>query len=172
MQSIWRLALLTCLFGGCMVRSTPLAAVQRLRGGSYNQGVDLREVVIKGSSAKPGAATKKGPSGPTDQAAARQRKLDADEGPGQSMPHELKVAIMKARQAKNMTQKQLAVQLNVLAQEIQWYETGKIVPDNALIARMDRVLGEMFPCACIPRRVCWAFSPVTVLSHGRDNRAK
>lgn len=111
-------------------------AVLRLSGGSYNQGVDLKEVVIRGSSAKTGA--KKPPSGE----APRPRKKADDDGPGQSMPHELKVAIMKARQAKNMTQKQLAVQLNILTQDINWYETGKLVPDNALIARMDRILGK------------------------------
>lgn len=134
--------LLLVIIGGSVAHcSVPQqTSVLRLSGGSYHHGVDLKEVVIRGSSSKAGG--KKPPSGD----APRPRKKAEDDGPGQSMPHELKVAIMKARQAKNMTQKQLAVQLNVLAQDINWYETGKLVPDNALIARMDRILGELPSC--------------------------
>jgi hypothetical protein len=88
------------------------ATVLRLRGGmSYFQGADFKEVIIRGGSApkKPEASQSK-PTG------AAQKPRKDDDGPVQEMPHELKIAIMKARQAKNMTQKQLAQALNIQVQ--------------------------------------------------------
>jgi ribosome-binding protein aMBF1 (putative translation factor) len=80
---------------------------------SYNQGVDFKEVIIRGGSApkKPDA-----PKKPNTESGAPKPRAKDDEGPVQEMPHELKIAIMKARQAKNMTQKQLAQALNIPAQ--------------------------------------------------------
>ncbi|KAK8806452.1 hypothetical protein WA538_003550 [Blastocystis sp. DL] len=49
--------------------------------------------------------------------------------------------LQKARQSKNMTQKDLAAKLNVKTSVIQDYESGKVVPNNALISRMERILG-------------------------------
>lgn len=54
------------------------------------------------------------------------------------VPHEVKMAIMKARQAKGISQKDLAKALNIQAQEIQLIESGRNAPNNALLARMDR----------------------------------
>lgn len=58
---------------------------------------------------------------------------------------ELKTAIMKARTAKGLTQKQLAQQLNMQPQVINEYESGKGVPNNAIIAKIEKALGAKLP---------------------------
>lgn len=58
---------------------------------------------------------------------------------------ELKKALQQARVAKKMSQKQLATLLNVPVQEITKYETGKIIPNNQFISRMERALGAKLP---------------------------
>ena len=58
---------------------------------------------------------------------------------------ELKKALQQARVAKKMSQKQLATILNVPVQDITKYETGKIIPNNQFISRMERALGTKLP---------------------------
>merc|ERR550537_2194600 len=68
-----------------------------------------------------------------------------DVGEVQKVPTELKVAIQKGRAAKGLTQKQLATQLNMQPQVIQGYENGKEVPNNAVIAKIEKALGCKLP---------------------------
>lgn len=68
----------------------------------------------------------------------------------QSIAPELKRAIMQARNAKGMTQKDLALQLGCDAKTVQDYESGKAIPNNALIAKMERTMGAKLPRA--PRK--------------------
>ena len=63
------------------------------------------------------------------------------------VPHNLKLALQKGRAAKQWTQKDLALKLNIKPVVINDYETGKAVPDNALISRMERALGVKLPRA-------------------------
>ena len=63
---------------------------------------------------------------------------------------DLKLAIMKARTAKGQTQKQLAAQLNLQPQVINEYERGTAIPNNAVIARIEKALGAKLPRA--PKR--------------------
>ena len=49
--------------------------------------------------------------------------------------------IMQARTAKKMTQAQLAQQINEKPQTIQEYESGKAIPNNQILGKMERVLG-------------------------------
>jgi len=65
----------------------------------------------------------------------------------QTVPTELKRAIMQARNSKTMTQKQLALLLGCEAKLVQDYEAGKAIPNNALVAKMERVLGAKLPRA-------------------------
>merc|ERR1711998_640029 len=65
----------------------------------------------------------------------------------QTVPTELKRAIMQARNAKSMTQKQLALLLGCEAKLVQDYEAGKAIPNNAMVAKMERVLGAKLPRA-------------------------
>lgn len=54
---------------------------------------------------------------------------------------DLKKAIMQARLDKKLTQAQLAQQINEKPQIIQEYESGKAIPNQQIIAKLERVLG-------------------------------
>merc|ERR1719263_2572652 len=54
---------------------------------------------------------------------------------------ETKKLIMQARMAKKMSQKDLATAINEKPQTIQEYESGKAIPNNQLLAKMEKVLG-------------------------------
>ena len=58
---------------------------------------------------------------------------------------EVRIAIQRARQAKNMSQKDLASALNEKPSLISDYERGKAVPNNALVSRMERILECKLP---------------------------
>jgi len=58
---------------------------------------------------------------------------------------DLRTALQKARQAKGLTQKGLAVMLNVDAKLVAEYEAGKGIPNNGVIARMEKALGAKLP---------------------------
>ena len=60
---------------------------------------------------------------------------------GDKISLELRMVIQKARNAKNMTQKELAQSLNIKPEFIQQYECGKAKPDNNLLGKMERILG-------------------------------
>lgn len=59
--------------------------------------------------------------------------------------HNLKLAIMQARTAKKMSQKQLAQVLKVPVDLVNKYESGKVVPNNAFIVKIERALGVKLP---------------------------
>merc|ERR1711874_547623 len=61
--------------------------------------------------------------------------------------HDIKIAIQKGRQAKGWNQKQFAEALQVKQDIVRDYEAGKAQPDNAFIAKMERVLGVKLPRA-------------------------
>eukprot|EP00270_Netrium_digitus_P009244 TRINITY_DN2805_c0_g1_i1.p1 TRINITY_DN2805_c0_g1~~TRINITY_DN2805_c0_g1_i1.p1 ORF type:complete len:140 (-),score=30.99 TRINITY_DN2805_c0_g1_i1:162-581(-) len=54
---------------------------------------------------------------------------------------ELKKEIMKARLDKKLTQAQLAQMINEKAQVIQEYESGKAIPNQQVIGKLERALG-------------------------------
>ncbi|KAK9148927.1 hypothetical protein Scep_007684 [Stephania cephalantha] len=54
---------------------------------------------------------------------------------------EVRQAIQKARAEKKMSQAELAKQINERPQVVQEYESGKAVPNQAVLAKMERVLG-------------------------------
>nr|GMC76702.1 multiprotein-bridging factor 1B-like [Ipomoea batatas] len=70
------------------------------------------------------------------------RKLDEDTEnlAHQKVPTELKKAIMQARQDKKLTQSQLAQLINEKPQIIQEYESGKAIPNQQIIAKLERAL--------------------------------
>ena len=59
------------------------------------------------------------------------------------------IAVMKARNAKlkERLKKQLATQLNMQPAVINEYESGKAVPNNAVIAKIEKALGCKLPRA-------------------------
>uniref|UniRef100_A0A3B4WS19 HTH cro/C1-type domain-containing protein n=1 Tax=Seriola lalandi dorsalis TaxID=1841481 RepID=A0A3B4WS19_SERLL len=78
-------------------------------------------------------------------------KLDAEteELKHKTVSKDLRLAISKARTAKGLTQKQLATQLNMQPQVINEYESGKAIPNNAIIAKIERALGAKLPVDAI-----------------------
>lgn len=48
-------------------------------------------------------------------------------------------------QAKGLSQKDFAAKLMIPAKTIQEYESGKAIPNNGLIAKMERQLGVKLP---------------------------
>jgi len=57
----------------------------------------------------------------------------------------LSKAIMQARTAKKMTQKELATAINEKPQVVAEYETGKAVPNPQIIGKIERKLGTKLP---------------------------
>ncbi|THG20122.1 hypothetical protein TEA_026082 [Camellia sinensis var. sinensis] len=57
------------------------------------------------------------------------------------VPTELKKAIMQARMDKKLTQSQLAQMINEKPQVIQEYESGKAIPNQQIISKLERALG-------------------------------
>ncbi|RDX93534.1 Multiprotein-bridging factor 1b [Mucuna pruriens] len=57
------------------------------------------------------------------------------------VPTELKKAIMQARMDKKLTQAQLAQIINEKPQVIQEYESGKAIPNQQIISKLERALG-------------------------------
>ncbi|XP_042427030.1 multiprotein-bridging factor 1a-like [Zingiber officinale] len=71
------------------------------------------------------------------------RKLD-EETENLSHEHvssELKKNLMRARLDKKLTQSQLAQLINEKPQVIQEYESGKAIPNQQIITKLERVLG-------------------------------
>ncbi|VVA98442.1 unnamed protein product [Arabis nemorensis] len=54
---------------------------------------------------------------------------------------EVRLTIQKARLEKKMSQADLAKQINERTQVVQEYENGKAVPNQAVLAKMEKVLG-------------------------------
>ncbi|XP_051125812.1 multiprotein-bridging factor 1b-like [Andrographis paniculata] len=71
------------------------------------------------------------------------RKLDEDTEnlAHDKVPSELKKAIMQARMDKKLTQAQLAQLINEKPQIIQEYESGKAIPNQQIISKLERALG-------------------------------
>lgn len=70
------------------------------------------------------------------------RNLDGDEPEApKTIDHSVKVKIQQGRSAKKMTQKQLAMKINVPVNTIQSYESGKVIPDKAIMRKICTALG-------------------------------
>jgi len=123
--------------------------------GELSNGQDWSTVAF---SSKPGGSRpttprasgpKPGGGGVQTQTGMSARKLEEDT---ESLKHEtvskdLKKSIQQARQAKNMTQKQLAQALVMDVKIVNEYESGKAIPNNAVIAKMEKALGVKLPRA-------------------------
>lgn len=57
----------------------------------------------------------------------------------------LSKAIMQARTAKKMTQKELATAVNEKTQVVAEYESGKAIPNPQIISKLERKLGCKLP---------------------------
>uniref|UniRef100_A0A7S4MPQ6 HTH cro/C1-type domain-containing protein n=1 Tax=Odontella aurita TaxID=265563 RepID=A0A7S4MPQ6_9STRA len=74
------------------------------------------------------------------------KKLEeSDELKHAKVDKSLSKAIMQARMAKKMTQKELATAINEKPQVIGEYESGKAIPNPQIISKMERKLGCKLP---------------------------
>jgi putative transcription factor len=70
------------------------------------------------------------------------RNLDSDEPEApKTIDHSVKVKIQQGRIAKKMTQKQLAMKINLPVNTVQSYEAGKAIPDKAVMRKICNTLG-------------------------------
>lgn len=71
------------------------------------------------------------------------RKLDEETEPAalEKVSTEVRQAIQKARLEKKMSQSELAKLINEQPKVVQEYENGKAVPNQAVLAKMEKVLG-------------------------------
>jgi len=74
------------------------------------------------------------------------RKLEeSEETKHAKVDKSLSKAIMQARTAKKMTQKDLATKINEKPQVVGEYESGKAIPNSQLISKIERALGCKLP---------------------------
>ncbi|KAK8935165.1 Multiprotein-bridging factor 1a [Platanthera zijinensis] len=92
------------------------------------------------TSKKSNAGTNKAASSSTT---LNTRKLDEETEnlAHERVPLELKKNIMQARLDKKLTQAQLAQLINEKPQVIQEYESGKAIPNQQIIGKLERILG-------------------------------
>lgn len=78
-------------------------------------------------------------------------KLDAttDTFRHETVSHDFKMALQQARLAKKMTQAALATAINEKGSVINEYESGKAIPNGAIINKLNRSLGVRLPKAKI-----------------------
>jgi len=81
------------------------------------------------------------------QGALSAKKLEeaTDVGTIAKVDKALSKAIMQARTAKKMSQKDLATAINEKPQVVAQYETGKAIPNAQVISKMERKLGVKLP---------------------------
>ena len=75
------------------------------------------------------------------------KKLEeaTDEYKHNTVDRSLSMAISQARQAKKLTQKDLAKAINESAQVIQQYEAGTAIPNPQVLLKLDKALGIHLP---------------------------
>ncbi|KAE8896138.1 hypothetical protein PF005_g22494 [Phytophthora fragariae] len=75
------------------------------------------------------------------------RKLeeDTDNFKHDAVDRSLSQALMKARMAKKMNQKQLGTLINEKPQVIADYESGRAIPNGQIISKLNRALGVQLP---------------------------
>ena len=61
--------------------------------------------------------------------------------------HDFSVALQKARQAKGLTQVQLAAAICEKPSVVNEYESGKAIPNGAIVQKLNRALGMTLPKA-------------------------
>jgi ribosome-binding protein aMBF1 (putative translation factor) len=58
---------------------------------------------------------------------------------------ELKKAIQQARMNQKLSQKELSSKMNIPLSTINGYENGTVIPNNAFIAKLEKVLNTKLP---------------------------
>ena len=72
-------------------------------------------------------------------------EAETEELKNASVPLSVQRALEAARTASNMTRDQLAQKLSLPVQTVRDHETGRCLPDNAYISRVERALNTRLP---------------------------
>ena len=88
------------------------------------------------------SATNKPTSVPTN---ARKLDEETEVFRHEHVSHDFRIALQKARQAKSLTQQQLATAINEKVTVVNEYESGKAIPNGAIIVKLNRALGCTLP---------------------------
>jgi len=64
-----------------------------------------------------------------------------------TVSHDFKIALQQARTAKKMSQAALATAINEKGSVLNEYESGKAIPNGAIIQKLNRALGVRLPKA-------------------------
>merc|ERR1712061_611455 len=64
-----------------------------------------------------------------------------------TVSHDFKMALQQARLAKKMSQAALATAINEKGTVVNEYETGKAIPNGAIIQKLNKALGVRLPKA-------------------------
>ena len=83
----------------------------------------------------------------TDSTMKTNNKLDSDDGiytiKKSSIPFQL--SLRKAREAKQLSQKELALKLNISVSVLRSYEIGTVVPSNNVRSSLNHILSTKLP---------------------------
>ena len=114
------------------------------------QHQDWNPVILRGGTGRTSAGqtgvacktTQQPKRGGASEQAVRMAKLanDTENLTHRTVSPAVRDAIVRARAAKKMTRAQLAKAVNVQERVVAEYETGKAIPDNALLGKMERAL--------------------------------
>lgn len=119
--------------------------VLRKKGPSSAQAKSKQAVVAAQRRGEDVETTKKWAAGQNKQHLVTKNtaKLDreTEELHHQRVPLEVGKVIQRGRQDKGMTQKDLATKINEKPQVIGDYESGKAIPNNQILGKLERTLG-------------------------------
>lgn len=75
----------------------------------------------------------------------KDKEKEKEDVPLPTVSTELKIAMQQARMAAKLGQKELAAKMCVPMQVIHSYENGTAIPNNAFIAKIEKVLNTKLP---------------------------
>ena len=107
-------------------------------------GIELNGVSFPSLFLRYGAGGNKSAHTTTALSAKKLEEAD-DVGTIARVDRSLSKAIMQARTAKKMTQKELATAINEKPQVVGQYESGKAIPNPQIIGKLERKLGCKLP---------------------------
>ncbi|RWR86469.1 Helix-turn-helix type 3 [Cinnamomum micranthum f. kanehirae] len=125
---------------GAEIETVRKSAAGTNKAASSSTSLNTRKLDDETENLAPAAGTNKAASSSTS---LNTRKLD-DETENLAhdrVPTELRKNIQQARMDKKLTQSQLGQLINEKPQVIQEYESGKAIPNQQIITKLERVLG-------------------------------
>jgi putative transcription factor len=109
--------------------------------GGVKKEKDVAQIIQSGGQVETVRKVKGGKNTHTSLENARAIEEEAEDFHVEHVELSLQRKIQQARQDKGWTQKDLAQRINEKAQVVNDYESGRAIPNNAVLAKMERALG-------------------------------